>query len=206
MMNNALKLVVVGALASVAIAQPAVSQSKIGYVNSAQIMAEAPGRIEAEAELDKEVGAARAELSKLEDSLQVGIAAFQKDIPNLDSATAVSREMTLREMQGRLEKRRDEFRSQLEEKEASLAKPLMELVKNVLDEIRVKNGLAMIFDVASQGQAVVSADSTLDYTQQVITRLKEIGPPKRTSSAIPASAAPAVAGGPKARPAGIAKK
>jgi Skp family chaperone for outer membrane proteins len=46
----------------------------------------------------------------------------------------------------------------------------MDRVEQVIETIRKEGGYAIIFDVASS--AMISADSTLDLTTQVITRLK----------------------------------
>lgn len=199
-MKSALKFIVVGAIASVIAFQPASAQLKIAYVNSQQIMEEAPGRAEAEAAFDKEMGKARAELQGLEDALRKDMEAFDKDLPTLDSTTAEKRAEGLRTKQSDLQKRSQEVQMSMQKVEQDLARPLMEQISKVLDEIRVKNGYSFIFDVAG-GSVIVSADTTLDVTDQVVARLKELGPPKAAPTS--SSAAPA---GPTASPAGVARK
>lgn len=197
-MNSLLKLCVVGAVASFAVAQPAISQTKIGYVDSRKIMEDAPGRAEAEAEFDKELGKVRAEMQKLQDSLYKLAEQFDKEVQTLDSATAAKRAGGLQAFKADIDKKSQERNAELQEKEAALSAPLMKHVSTVLDEIRVKNGMSYILDVASPGQTIVSADSTLNLTDQVIARLKELGIPKKTA------AAPAPAG-PAARPSGVSR-
>src|SRR5689334_6388585 len=58
---------------------------KIGYINSAQLLQEAPGRAEAEAQFDREVGAYRQQLQRMNDSLNALMAAFDRDAPKLDT-------------------------------------------------------------------------------------------------------------------------
>src|SRR6266536_3433350 len=70
---------------------------KIGYINSAAILAQAPGRVEAEAQFDKEVGVYRDQLSKMQDSLQTLAAAFDRDAPKLDSVTRETRGKAIRD-------------------------------------------------------------------------------------------------------------
>src|ERR1700686_4847677 len=48
---------------------------KIGYINSALLLQQAPGRAEAEAQFDREVGAYRQQLSRMNDSLTALMAA-----------------------------------------------------------------------------------------------------------------------------------
>ena len=66
---------------------------KIGYVNSAAILAQAPGRAEAEAQFNSEVKAYQAQLQRMSDSLQMLAANFDKEAPKLDSATRATRAM-----------------------------------------------------------------------------------------------------------------
>src|SRR5215211_5457238 len=69
---------------------------KFGYVNSAAILSQAPGRAEAEAQFNTEVKAYQAQLQRMSDSLQQLAAAFDKEAPKLDSATRATRAMSIR--------------------------------------------------------------------------------------------------------------
>jgi outer membrane protein len=189
MMKRVLQGVVFGALTSVVAVSTAEAQAKIAYVNSQAIMRQVPGRAEAEAELDKERGAFQSQVQKMEDSMRVLYQAYEKDAPGLDSASRAAREKMIRERQEEFEDRAQALETAFQKKQADLVSPLMGQVAKVLDEIRAKGGYSMIFDVASGANVVVSADSTLDLTEQVIARLKELGPPKPTASA-PASPGP----------------
>jgi len=60
---------------------------KFGYVNSAAILAQAPGRAEAEAQFNSEVKVYQGQLQRMSDSLQLLAANFDKESPKLDSAT-----------------------------------------------------------------------------------------------------------------------
>ena len=64
----ALALSLVLAANAAAQTQPAVA-TKIGYINSALLLQQAPGRAEAEAQFDKEVVVYRQQLQRMNDSL-----------------------------------------------------------------------------------------------------------------------------------------
>src|SRR5438874_12363584 len=81
----------VGAQASAATASP----TKIGYINSAVILQQAPGRAEAEAQFDREVGVYRQQIQRMDDSLKTMMAAFDREAPKLDSVTRESRRTTI---------------------------------------------------------------------------------------------------------------
>jgi hypothetical protein len=93
---------------------------------------------------------------------------------------------------------------QMQQRQGELVRPLMDQVTKVLEEMRVQGNYAMILDVASQGNVIVSADKSLDISEQVLARLKQLGPPKATATA-PAAAPKAPATGPAQRPAGVTR-
>src|SRR3954454_235208 len=70
---------------------------KIGYINSAVILQQAPGRAEAEAQFDKEVGVYRQQIQRMDDSLKTMMATFDKEAAKLDSATRDARGATIRQ-------------------------------------------------------------------------------------------------------------
>ena len=179
------------------------SPTKLGYINSQKILAEAPGRAEAESTYNKEMATARVQIQNMDDSLKTMIAAYDKAAPTLDSARRESRGTTIRNTETEFQKRASDLNNQMQQRQADLARPLMDQVSKVLDEVRAAGGYTMIFDVGAQGSALVSADKTLDLTDQVLARLKVLGPPKAVSSTSPASAVKKV--GPAEKPAGVTR-
>jgi outer membrane protein len=192
------------AAAAMMIAAPAAfaqaASGKIVYINSQRILADAPGRAEAEKTFETEAGAARTQLQKMDDSLKSLVAAFEKEAPKLDSATREKRAGAVREREQEFSERAQGLNQQMQQRQAELVRPLMDQVTKVLEEMRVSGNYAMILDVASQGNVIVSADKSLDISEQVLARLKQLGPPK--PGAAPA-AAPTT--GPSQRPAGVTR-
>ena len=80
-----LALVLFGTAAGRASAQAA---PKIAFINSAAILAQAPGRAEAEAKFKTEVTAYQGQLQRMSDSLQTMAASFDKEAPKLLSVPA----------------------------------------------------------------------------------------------------------------------
>jgi len=154
-------------------AAPAGAQSvKIAYINSAQILAQAPGRAEAEAQFEKEVGAYREQLSRMNDSLNALAAAFDRDAPKLDSVIRETRGKAIRDREAAYQSRARMLDSTMQDRQAQLVKPIMERVQKVIETIRAEDGYAFIFDVGSQTSVVVAADKNLDLTDKVLARLK----------------------------------
>ena len=78
--------------------------------------------------------------------------------------------------------------------------PITDLVKKVLDDIRVEDGYAMILDNAPGASVIVSADKNLDITDRVVSRLKATPAGKLKAQ----ETAPATKGAPPA-PAGVTR-
>jgi outer membrane protein len=145
---------------------------KIAYINSAQLLREAPGRAEAEAQFDREVGVYRQQIQRMDDSLRVLVAAFDRDAPKLDSAARETRRKSVGQREVEYQTRARGLDSTMQARQAQLVKPIMERVQSVIEAIRTEDGYAMIFDVGSQTSVVVAADKKLDLTERVLARLK----------------------------------
>src|SRR3954470_4712679 len=169
---------IAGAQAAAAAASP----TKIGYINSALLLQQAPGRAEAEAQFDKEVGVYRQQIQRMDDSLRTLMAAFDRDSPTLDSATRESRRTRISQREADYPGRARGLDSTMQARQAQLVKPIMERVQAVIESIRADEGYAVILDVGAQTSVVVAADKRLDLTDRVLARLKSQG-----ASATPAS-------------------
>jgi outer membrane protein len=150
---------------------------KIGYINSALLLQEAPGRAEAEAQFDREVGAYRQQLQRMNDSLNALMAAFDQDAAKLDTVARAARGKTIRDREAEYQSRARGLDSTMQARQAELIKPIMERVQKVLETIRAEDGYSVILDVGAQTPVVVAADKRLDLTDRVLARLKSQGVP-----------------------------
>ena len=162
----------------------AAAPTKIGYINSAVILRDAPGRAEAEAQFEREVGVYRQQIQRMDDSLKTMMAAFDRDAPKLDSTTRETRRTTIGQREIEYQTRARGLDSTMQARQAQLVKPIMERVQTVIETIRAEDGYAVILDVGSQVSVVVAADKKLDLTDRVLARLKSQGP-QPASSAVP---------------------
>ena len=159
--------------------------TKIGYINSQAILAQAPGRAEAEAQFDKEVGVYRQQIQRMDDSLKTMMAAFDRDAAKLDSTTLNARRSTIQQREVEYQTRARGLDSTMQARQAQLVKPIMERVQSVIETIRAEDGYAVILDVGAQVSLVVAADKRLDLTDRVLARLKAQGPAPTASSTVP---------------------
>jgi outer membrane protein len=156
--------------------------AKIAYINSAQLLREAPGRAEAEAQFDREVGVYRQQIQRMDDSLKTLVAAFDRDAPKMDSVAREARRTSIGQRETEYQTRARGLDSTMQVRQAQLVKPIMERVQSVIETIRTEEGYAMIFDVGSQTSVVVAADKKLDLTDRVLARLKSQGSPPATGA------------------------
>jgi outer membrane protein len=188
-MRFTIKAAVIAVMATVLAAGAASAQTtaapKLGYINSSQILADAPGRAEAEAQFEREVGAYRQQLQRMSDSLQQMDSVYQSQATRLDSATRVTRQRAIAEREQSYQQRANTLNQQMQNRQAELVRPIMEQLQKVLEALRNEEHYAMIFDVAAgSGSVVVSADKSLDITAKVLARLKTAGAPKPAGSTL----------------------
>ncbi len=172
----ATSLIFVG-IAGAQAAQSPPAPSKIGYINSALLLQQAPGRADAEAQFEREVGVYRQQIQRMDDSLRTLMATFERESPKLDSATRESRRTSIGQREVEYQKRARGLDSTMQARQAQLVKPIMERVQTVIESIRAEDGYAVIFDVGAQVSVVVAADKRLDLTDRVLARLKSQGTP-----------------------------
>jgi len=183
-----LALVVGAASAGTASAQAA---PKFGFINSAAILEEAPGRAAAETRFKTEVAAYQAQLQRMSDSLQTMAETFEREAPRLDSATRVTRARVIQERETTYQTRARTLDEQMQNRQAELIRPIMENLQRIIEQVRAEDGYAMIFDVASQASVIVAADKSLDLTPKVLARVK--------AAPVPSP----VAGAPTPQPSGV---
>lgn len=162
-----------------ALAQSSAPATKLGYINSQKLIAEAPGAAEARTTIEREVNKHRADLELAEDSLKSIVTEFQKKQLAMSKDARDKEEASIRSRQQALQQRAQQLEDQVAKRQNDLVKPIMDRINTVLDSLRKEGGYAIIFDVAGGG--IVAADPAADLTDQVLTRLKSM-------AAAPASA------------------
>lgn len=174
-----LALAAVGLSAGTASAQ---SAGKIGYINSQKIIAEAPGAAEVRTTIEREMNKHRADLALADDSLKNMITEYEKKSLVLSADARKKEEDAIRARQQALQARAAELEDQMARRQNELAKPIMDKINAVLQDIRTQGGYTLILDAAAGG--IVAADPAADLTESVLTRLKA------TASAAPTGSRP----------------
>jgi len=164
-----------------ATALPAAAQNtKIAYIDSRIIIAEAPGAKEAQESFERDMNRFRAELQVLEDSLKALVSEYEQKQVLLSPEAKRQKEEEIRRKQRQYQERATELESQAAKRQSELVEPIMARIQEVLSQIQKEGGYAMIFDAAAG--ALVAADTSLDITRQVIERLKATASASRSGN------------------------
>lgn len=194
----------VALVAAIVLASPAAAQSsiKLGYINSAQILQTAPGRAEVDAQIEKELNGFRAQVKRMGDSLNTMVADFRKAEATLSPAAKETRMRSIQQKEEEYQQRTEQLQQQAQQRQMELIRPITDQVQKVIADLRKEEGYTLIFDVGNGAGVLVAADTTLDLTQKVLTRLASA--PRPSASAAPSGPArPAAAGPALGAPAGV---
>ncbi len=189
--------------ALVAVDGGAQSAPKFGYVNSQQLLRDAPGRAEAQTQFEREMASFQQQVQRMGDSLKVMIEEYDKQEATLSPTAKDGRQKSIREKEGEYQERVRRIESDAQKRQAELIQPIMGGIMKVIDDIRAAEGYTMIFDVGAANGVIVAADKNLDITDKVMARLRLAGGPRTTTptSTRPVGAAlPAPSGATRPKP------
>lgn len=143
---------------------------KIAYINSQEILVNAPGAEAAQAQFDQEMQGYQAEIAQLETELQNMETALQQQQLTLSPEARTNREQALQAKFQQYQQRSSQLQELANQRRAALIQPVMDNITSVIEQMREEGAYSFILDAAAG--AIVSADPALDLTQQVITRLQ----------------------------------
>ncbi len=200
----ALVLTAAGAAVAPAGAQVAAGAApKFAYVDVGTVLDQVPGRADAVQSYEREGQAAQAERARMQDSLQTLGAAYQKAQPTLTAAQRQTRERELQAKQQEFIQRDQALQERLQRRQQELAGSFEGIVRQAIDDVRTTGGYTMIF-AFGPNSPMLSADKSLDVTDQVLTRLRTIAATRGTGAGAAtrptAGPAPAAAGAVRSRP------
>jgi outer membrane protein len=146
--------------------------SKIGYVNTQQILKQTPGYVKAESTFTKELEVYRVEVQKLQATLDSAASDFDQSSVMLSPTQRTAKRKELQAQQQKLEQRTQELQQRAASRERELLDPIQSKVNSVIEGVRAAGNYSMIFDVSAPNNGIVTADKSIDLTQRVIQQLK----------------------------------
>src|SRR5262245_49127912 len=155
--------------------RPPANPTKIGYINSERLVREAPGATEAQTTLQREMKKIQADLELLQDSVENLMADYNQKQVLLSPDAKKKQQDAITAKRTALQQRSQQAEQQMDKRQRELVQPIMDRINKVIDDIRKEQGFVLIFNAPG---AIVSADTTLDLTGTVLTRLKAAAPKK----------------------------
>ena len=148
---------------------------KIGYINSQEILAQAPGAKEAQAAFEQDMQGYTTEAQQLQDELQRMQQQLSQQELTLSPEAKRNRQQQIQQKATDAQQRMQELDQLAAQRRAELIQPVMDKVNEVIEKMREEGSYSLILDVAAG--SIISADPSLDLTQEVIRRLKAQQPP-----------------------------
>jgi Skp family chaperone for outer membrane proteins len=167
---------VIAMLPATLVAQGTGGCNKIAYVVGRAILEQTPGYVDANASLQKEVDGFRAQVEKLNARLDSSAAALEQKSVVLSATTKQAETKKLQALKDSIDIKTNELQQKAAQRRDDLLKPFEDRVQAVLDGLRAAGNYCYIFDVSATGNAILSADKSLDLTQKAIDQLKASKP------------------------------
>jgi outer membrane protein len=154
-----------------------VAQSKIGHINSEQIMQTLPEAQDAQKSLDNMVQQWETEIQKMQADWKKKFDEYDKKKLILTDQARADREKELRDLEaGIADYRNKKFgqNGELFQKQTEVMKPIQNKMFKILDDIAKEDGYDYIFDKSGEILLLYANDKN-DLTQQVLKRMQSFG-------------------------------
>lgn len=161
-------------------ASPLAAQ-KVAYVDSRKILQEMPGRASVENALRVEMEKLGQRERRMVDSLNVLVAAFERDSAKLSQTDRVARFTAIQAYDGHYRDTLEALQEEAQEIQQQAMAPLFDQIRIALEDIRAAEGIAMIFDLGAQVNPIVAMDKNLDLSDRVIARIRSMPRPQPTT-------------------------
>jgi outer membrane protein len=155
----------------------AVSQSKIGWINSEQIMQTLPEAQDAQKSLDNMVAQWESELQKMQADWKKKFDEYDKKKLILTDQARADQEKELRDLEqsiGEYRNRKFGQNGELFQKQNEVMKPIQNKIFKVMEEIAREDGYDYIFDKSGE-ILLIYANEKNDLTQRVLQRMQSFG-------------------------------
>ena len=142
---------------------------KIGYINSQQILASSTEAASAQQQFDQEMQRFQAEVQQLEEEITGMQQRLQQQQLTLSPEARANREQQIQAKLQEYQTRTGELQQLAAQRQQELVQPVMDRITTIIETMREEGQYSLILDVAAG--SIISADSTLDLTPEVIRRL-----------------------------------
>ena len=147
---------------------------KIGYINSQEILANAPGAREAQQAFERDMERYTNEAQQLQDELTRMQQQLAQQELTLSPEAKRNRQQQIQQKAQDAQARMAEMDQLAAARRAELVQPVMDKITEVIEAMREEGSYSLILDVAAG--SIIAADPSLDLMQEVLRRLNTAAP------------------------------
>jgi len=141
---------------------------KFGHCNASEIAMELPELTEAEGQFEAKTAELEGRLQRMFEVYQGKVDEFQTNAPTMSEEEQKLAADEIQNLEVRIQEAQQNSQQELAEYDAQLKKPIMDKVKNAINQVSAENGYALIFDMSTGAVLYAGGD---DITDLVKTKL-----------------------------------
>jgi len=145
------------------------------YLRGQTILQAAPGAAEAARTFERELADMRTELQRQAAVVDSLLQDYQRQEVLLSPQAKEQKQSQIMNLRNQLQQRQGEMDNQAQQRQQELLGPILERVGGVIETVRSENGYSIVLDASKEG--LVAADTTLDITDIILSRLGVTAPP-----------------------------
>ena len=145
-MKRQFKTLVIAAFIFVVGNQTINAQAKVAHVDVSELMSKMPAMLEAQKQLEKLSGTYDTEYKGMVEEYQSKLKKYEQEASTVTEAVNDTRSKEVQDMQKRIVDYRDNAQKELQNKEASIVKPIMEKVKASIQKVGKAKGFQYVLN------------------------------------------------------------
>jgi len=157
------------------------SGTPVVYVRGQQILQTAPGAAEAARTFERELADMRTRLQEEAAVVDSMLQDYQRQEVLLSPQAKEQKQAEIVNLRNQLQQRQGEMDAEAQQRQQELLGPILEQVGSVIEAIRTENNYSIVLDASKEG--LVAADTMLDITNTVLSRLGAAAPPPEPAGA-----------------------
>jgi outer membrane protein len=156
------------------------AQTKIGYVNTQRLLAEAPAAQSAQRAFEADMVRYRTQIDSIEKAFDTQRQAFESAQATMTAAVKQQRATDLQTRYTAAQQRVAAIQETAQRRQGELVGPVMKRINDIIEALRREQSLGLVLDASSSG--ILSADPALDLTDTVLARLRTAAPAAGTAT------------------------
>lgn len=154
----------------------AFGQLQIGYMNTQEVLSQAPEREQVQKKLNSFIQKKRQELQQQTAAFQDSVAEFQQNQSAMSQAEIKKAEQRLSQMRSSMQQFQQSIQQQIQRRRSELLQPIFNRMDQAIAAVAKDRGLDFVLNEStSNGEQVIyySSSQRLDITDEVVQKMKD---------------------------------